>query len=73
MTVILRDWFGWPDGAVLTNLVAAAIGVVAGYLVALRHFTCDRSWRCFRPGRVPVKGTVHHFCKRHARAAGHTH
>lgn len=27
MTRIAHDWFSWPDGAVLTNLVASAIWV----------------------------------------------
>lgn len=26
----LHDWFGWPDGAVLTNLIASALWVGAG-------------------------------------------
>jgi hypothetical protein len=27
---LLHDWFGWPDGSVLTNLVASAICVGVG-------------------------------------------
>lgn len=27
---VLQDWFGWPDGAVLTNLIASAIWVGFG-------------------------------------------
>lgn len=26
----MHDWFGWPNGAVLTNLVASAICIVLG-------------------------------------------
>lgn len=67
---LLHDWFAWPDGAVLTNLVASAIGIVLGYLVALRHLKCRDCWR---PGRVPVSGQVHHVCKKHAIEQGHAH
>lgn len=27
---LVHDWFGWPNGAVLTNLVASAICVALG-------------------------------------------
>lgn len=30
MTSLLHDWFSWPDGSVLTNLVASAICVGFG-------------------------------------------
>ena len=74
MTVMLivHDWFGWPDGAVLTNLVASAIWVIPTYLLALRHLHCVEKG-CYRPATVPVPGTVHKVCKRHARERGHTH
>ena len=64
-------WFDLKNGAVLTNLVASAICLVSGYLVALRHFRCVYCRR--RPGRVPVKGTVHHACRRCALERGHSH
>jgi hypothetical protein len=33
---LLHNWFGWPDGSVLTNLVASAICFAAGWWFALR-------------------------------------
>lgn len=69
---LLEDWFGWPLGAVLTNLVASAIWVIPTYLLALRHLHCVERG-CFRPATVPVPGTVHKRCKRHATATGVTH
>ena len=27
---LTHDWFGWPNGAVLTNLVASAICILLG-------------------------------------------
>lgn len=72
IATFLRDWFGFPDGSVLTNLVAAAVWVAPTYLLALRHLhCCERG--CFRPGTVKIAGTVHKKCKKHARASGHTH
>lgn len=40
MTHVLHDWFGWPDGSVLTNLVAWLIGLLMGLGVPV--------WRIFR-------------------------
>lgn len=38
MIHLMRDWFGWPDGSVLTNLVASALAFVGGYFAAVhRH------------------------------------
>lgn len=35
---VLTDWFGYPDGSVLTNLIASVIAFVAGYFAAVhRH------------------------------------
>lgn len=34
---VLRDWFGWDGGAVLTNLVASALWFVPGFLFGLHH------------------------------------
>lgn len=65
-----QSWFAWPNGGVWSNLVASAITFGLGYLVAAWHFKCVHCWR---PGRVPVKGTVHHVCRRHAVKHGHTH
>ena len=33
---LLHSWFGWPDGSVLTNLVASVLCFVAGWWFALR-------------------------------------
>jgi len=30
VAALLHDWFGWPLGAVLTNLIASALWVVFG-------------------------------------------
>jgi len=67
---MLHDWFGWPDGAVLTNLIASALTVVPTVFLTLRHFRC---LHCWRPARVPVSGTPHHVCKKHAAEHGHAH
>lgn len=37
MIHLLHDWFGWPDGAVLTNLIASAIGFTVGYFAAVHR------------------------------------
>jgi hypothetical protein len=34
---LLHDWFAWPDGSVLTNLIASAIWFIPGFFVGLRH------------------------------------
>ena len=34
---VLHDWFGYPDGAVLTNLVASAICVGFGVWKLIGH------------------------------------
>lgn len=34
---LLHDWFGWPDGAVLTNLIASAICVAFGAWRLWKH------------------------------------
>jgi ABC-type nickel/cobalt efflux system permease component RcnA len=33
---LVHDWFGWPDGAVLTNLIASAICVAFGMWRAVK-------------------------------------
>jgi len=68
----LHDWFGVPDGAVLTNLIASALWVPLTYIFALRHLHCVEK-KCYRPGTVPIPGTVHKKCKVHAQQSGHTH
>lgn len=35
MTHVLHEWFSWPNGSVLTNLVASMIGFVVGVTVPL--------------------------------------
>lgn len=37
MLHLLHDWFSWPDGSVLTNLIASAVWFVPGFLVGLHH------------------------------------
>lgn len=37
MIHLLEDWLGWPDGSVLTNLVASAVVFTAGYFVGVRR------------------------------------
>lgn len=34
---LLNDWFGYPDGSVLTNLVASVIAFIVGYFAAVRR------------------------------------
>lgn len=35
---VVHDWFGWPDGAVLTNLIASLVwGVVAWRKIRKLH------------------------------------
>ena len=67
---LLHGWFGWPDGAVLTNLIASALWVPLTFVLTLRHFRCQHCWR---PARVPVSGTHYHVCKKHAIEHGHVH
>ncbi len=69
---VLRDWFGWDGGSVLTNLIASALWVAPVYLIALRHLHCVERG-CYRPATVPVPGSVHKCCKKHATAHGYTH
>lgn len=69
---LVHDWLGWDDGAVLTNLIASAVWVPLTYLVALRHLHCIERG-CYRPGTVPVKGTPHKVCRKHAIEQGHVH
>lgn len=37
MIHLLSDWFGWPDGSVLTNLIASAMWFVPGFLFGMHH------------------------------------
>lgn len=67
---LLHDWFGWDGGAVLTNLIASALWVPLTALWVHRHLKCRD---CLRPGTVPVPGSVHKVCKKHALEHGHTH
>ncbi len=67
---VFSDWFGWDAGAVLTNLVASAVWVPLTALWVHRHIRCVE---CHRIGTVPVPGTVHKVCKKHALEQGHTH
>jgi hypothetical protein len=30
---LLHDWFSWPDGAVLTNLIASFVWALPGWLI----------------------------------------
>lgn len=69
---ILTSWFAFPDGGIWSNLVASALWVPVTYVSLLRHLHCRESG-CFRPGTVPVKGTPHKVCKKHAGQGGHTH
>lgn len=69
---LLQQWFGWPDGSVLTNLIASALWVPLGYVTLLRHLHCVEKG-CFRPATVPVEGSVHKQCKKHATKHGNTH
>lgn len=34
---LLHDWLGYPDGSVLTNLVASAIVFTLGYFAGVRR------------------------------------
>jgi hypothetical protein len=69
---ILQGWFGLPNGAVYSNLVAAIIWVPVAWIAALRHLHCIEKG-CYRPATVPVPGTVHKICKKHAPKLGVTH
>jgi hypothetical protein len=69
---LFSDWFGWDSGAVLTNLVASVIWVPLTYFFALRHLHCVEKG-CFRPATVPISGTVHKHCKKHATICGTVH
>lgn len=66
----LFDWFGFPLGVVLTNLIASAIWVLPGAVWLHSHFKCKD---CSRPGVVPVKGTHFKACHKHAEEQGHVH
>ena len=70
MATLWRAWFGWYDGGIWTNLLASAVCFALGYFVALRHLKCRDCWR---PAHVPVRGTVHKVCRKHALELGHTH
>jgi hypothetical protein len=67
---LLNDWFGFPNGSVLTNLVASVLVGAPTVFLTLRHLRCRYCWR---PARIPIAGTPHHACKRHAREHGHVH
>ena len=67
---LIHDWFGWDAGSVLTNLVASMIWVIPTAIWAHRVFRCHYCWR---PARVPIKGTPHHSCRKHAIEKGHVH
>ncbi len=67
---LLHDWFGWDSGSVLTNLIASAIWVIPTGVYAHRHFRC---LYCIRPTTVPIQGTPHKSCKKHALEHGHVH
>lgn len=54
MSHILHDWFGWPDGSVLTNLVAWLIGVVMGLGIPV--------WKLFKK----LEQIHHHTSATHA-------
>lgn len=69
---LIQSWFSFPDGGIWSNLVASALWVPITYLGILRHLHCKEKG-CFRHGVVPVEGTVHKVCKKHAVEAGHTH
>lgn len=44
----------------------------AAVLWTLWHRRCHEPF-CVRPGEIPVKGTHHKVCKRHAKVNGHVH
>lgn len=67
---VLRDWFGFDAGSVLTNLIASAIWVIPGAVYVHAHVKCRDCWR---PAHVPVIGTPHRVCRKHADEGGHVH
>lgn len=67
---LLNDWFNWRHGAVMTNLYASAIWVTPTAVYVHFHFKCRDCWR---PAHVPVKGTHHKVCRKHAAEQGHVH
>jgi hypothetical protein len=72
MIALIHEWFGWPNGAVLTNLIASAVWVPITYVSLLRHLHCHEKG-CIRPATVPIPGTVHKHCRKHALEQGHVH
>lgn len=56
------NWWQW-----ITSLVA-----LVGWVMLVRSHNCGHP-RCFRIGQVPVRGTHHKLCKRHARQKDVTH
>lgn len=46
------------------------IWVIPTAIWAHRVFRCHYCWR---PARVPIKGTPHHSCRKHAIEKGHVH
>ncbi len=72
VTAVLWHWFDFPGGGVLQNIIASAVWVPVTYLALLRHLHCVERG-CFRPATVPVSGTVHKRCKKHAGKCGDVH
>jgi len=72
LLAFLYHWFDWPQGSVLTNLIASVVWVPLTYMAMLRKLHCSQKG-CIRIGTVPVPGTVHKVCKKHAKEQGHTH
>jgi hypothetical protein len=63
-------YFGFPFGAVWSNLIASALCFALGYAAALRKLKCNQP-RCYRFGTEKVPGTTFRTCHHHTTAAHH--
>lgn len=64
-----QEWF--TQGANYWQWITS-IAAVIGWLLIARSHSCGEP-RCIRLGQVPVEGTHHKVCKKHAKQQNITH
>ncbi len=64
-------WFN--SGANYWQWITSIVALAGWGMYFHVRFGEDRCKHCWRKGNVPVKGTIHRVCKRHALEHGHTH
>jgi len=64
-------WFN--EGANYWQWITSFIAI-GGWSTVLWHLWHNRCFYCYiRQGQVPIEGTVHKACKKHATENGHMH